>query len=422
MARPAWVTVSGAGAVLALTLGFSLVTFPVWVVPWAQDFGLPHATVMIALALCAFSMSLCAPAVGWLIARYSARAVIVAGAAAMAVGFVLAANASAFWQIIVIYGTLIGSGVGLAGMLTGQTVAIQSFPARAGMAGGLMMLGVSLGSGIVPGAISPVLGAIGWRETFMIIGAVLAFGAIPVALLLRAPSRSSVPSLAGGPTTRQALVSPPRTSAFWLILIGILPVVVALGAIQANLVAIGSDVGMSIGTASYLVTVAATGAAFGGVAIGWLADRFDPRLVYTGVAAAVVLPMLVLIGQRNFTVFAGALALFGFACGGAFPLMGVLIVRSFGADRFPQVFGLIAPFLIPAIAGPVAVAGIRDATGSYDLAFSLTAALMIPGVLAIWRMAAVSRVPPGKQGEPAMGPQTSAGDGDETGRPIPLAH
>ena len=43
----------------------------------------------------------------------------------VAIGFVLAANAAAFWQIIVIYGTLIGLGVGFAGLLTGQTVAMS---------------------------------------------------------------------------------------------------------------------------------------------------------------------------------------------------------------------------------------------------------------------------------------------------------
>jgi MFS family permease len=401
--RPAWAAVAAAGAVLALTMGFSLVIFPVWVVAWSQEFGLPRATVMVPLALCAFAMSLCAPAVGWLIARYSARPVIVAGAIAMALGFALIANATAFWQIIVLYGTLIGLGVGLAGMLTGQTVAIQCFPAHAGAAGGLMMLGVSLGSGIMPGVIPPVLEAIGWRDTFLALAAVLAFGAVPMALFLRVPSRGAAAPLAEDQTTDGGPASPLRSSAFWFILLGILPVIIALGAIQSNLVAIGADVGISLSTASYLVTVTAVGAALGGVGVGWLADRFDPRLVYSGVAAAVILPMLALIGQRDFIVFAAALGLFGFACGGAFPLMGVLIVRTFGADRFPQVFGLIAPFLIPAVAGPVASAGIRDATGSYDLAFGMTAALMLPGVFAIWRLAAVR--------QPAAGAATISGGG-----------
>jgi MFS family permease len=372
--------------VLALTMGFSLVSFPLWVVPWTQEFGLARGTVMVAFAGCALTMSLSGPLVGALVARLSVRWVVVIGASFMAAGLALVASATSFWEIAALYGTLIGLGVGLAGMLTGQILAIQSYPERAGAAGGLVILGLSLGSAVVPAAIAPIVAASGWRAAFLAAAAILAFVAVPLALLLLASPGKATPALAGTPPAAADWAIVLKASAFWIILSGIFPIIVALAAIQSNIIAIGADAGMTLSTGSYLVTLTAAGTAIGAVTIGWLADRHDPRIVYTGIAIVIILSMLALVGQRDFGVFAGALALFGFAGGGAMPLMGVLIVRAFGAEEFPRVFGLVGPFLIPAVAGPVADAWIRDATGSYDLAFVLTAGLMVPGVIMMWRM------------------------------------
>lgn len=382
--------VIGAVLVPALTFGLSVVSLPLLVAPWIVEFDVSRAAVMSAVVFTSLGATFAAPMVGWLIFKSSPRAVVIAGALILTAGLLLASQAREFWQVAATYALLIGVGAALAGGLPARTVAIRHYPERAGALSGLIMLGVALGGALVPIGAGVALARFGWRHALMGASAIVAVVVLPLAwTLLVSPkgeaSRVQASSHAGasGFTAMMAF----RRPAFWLILAGILPIMMALSAVQSNIVVIASDVGIDLQHAGYLVSIVSAGAAIGAVGLGSLADRVDLRLVYTGAAVVVAVSLLSLVGQQNFVVFAVAMGLLGVAAGGAAPMISVLAVRHFGLEVFPRVLGLIAPFLMPAVLGSVLAGRIRDLTGGYDLVFMIVAVLMAPGVLAMWRLA-----------------------------------
>ena len=92
--------------------------------------------------------------------RYPMRRLIVAGIVALATGLVLISLASAIWQIIALYSTLVAIGFTLSATLASQVLAAKWFPHRVGFAVGLVLLGSNLGGIVMPPAIGWLLGAL----------------------------------------------------------------------------------------------------------------------------------------------------------------------------------------------------------------------------------------------------------------------
>ncbi|WP_293681713.1 hypothetical protein [uncultured Phenylobacterium sp.] len=68
-------------------------------------------------------------------------------------------------------------------------------------------------------------------------------------------------------------------------------------------------------------------------------------------------------------------------------MISVLVIRHFSIETFPRVLGLLSPFLIPASLGSVFAGVVRDTTGNYDLLYVVIAAALLPGLLAMWKLA-----------------------------------
>ncbi|WP_293681716.1 MFS transporter [uncultured Phenylobacterium sp.] len=281
-----------AAAVLspALTMGLSLSSFSLLVVPWTEAFDVSRATIMGALAVATIGMTLASPLVGWLIVKLTPRVVVVLGAALLTAGLLLAANATSFPMVALAYIAPIALGVVFAGALPAMTVAIGHYPERAGSLSGLIGLGTSL-----LGAAAPILAAnlmvmFGWRMMLQISAVTVFVLVLPIAwfmLVARVvPATGDVGEAsqsAGGWTAADTL----RRPAFWLIIAGVLPIMLALIAIQSNLAVIADDAKLSPKVAGYLVAIVAGGAALGAVVVGWLADRIDARIIYTAAAALI---------------------------------------------------------------------------------------------------------------------------------------
>jgi MFS family permease len=332
----------------------------------------------------------CTPLVGRTLDAVSPRLMTLAGAAIMAAGFWLVSLAQAFWQVAALYCTLIAVGAAFAGLLPAQTVVLRRLPKNAGAILGVMVLGLSLGGGLLALALAPLLETFGWRPTFALAGLVILIVVVPLAWIFLdgkagrgarghgAPD-ASAPAAGDTPlmTTRQTFMSP----SFWTVLVGFLSLTLVSSAVQPNVVAVAVDAGLTATQGAYLVSVMGLTAALGAPGIGWVADRIDPRTVFAGVAVALALALAAIVWVP--LLFIPAIAVVGFAAGGGQPLLGVLILGRFGPGNFPRVQGLVIPLLLPALTGPALAGWIRDRTGSYDLAFLALIPLMAVSVLVI---------------------------------------
>jgi MFS family permease len=368
--------------------------FPLWVLPWTGEFGVPRSTVMLTYALAGIATTLLMPFVGRLLVHCSARVLMMIGALVMGGGFLVMGVVTAYWQVAVVYSLSASVGMVLCGPLTSQSVAFRRFPNLVGAIGGATMVSLALGAMLMPLLIAPVLTHTSWRIAMPLAGALMVV-IIPAAAWLFLKDTPAKPggaqAAAGGDahsggsqamTTRQILA----TGAFWMILLGVLPIMATLNAVKANIVPYFADMGVGVSQASYVLSSMSGGAAVGALLVGWLADRMDARWMMTAVAAVVALGLLSLVGQANFLLLSAGLTAMGVAVGGVVPLMGIFIVRSFGPHGYGPAAGLMGPFMIPAVFGPAVAGLVRDQTGSYEMVFLLAIPVIALGALATWRL------------------------------------
>lgn len=396
--REEWGLLIACAVIPTLTMGLAMVSFPLWVPLWTADFKVSRSTVMLGFMAMTVVSVFAAPLAGRALASVSARVVMIGGALVMTAGFILVAALHSFWAVAGIYASLIAVGSAFAGLLPAQTVALRRFPDRAGAIGGMLSLIMSLGSAVAPLVIAPTLAAFGWRPVFVVMGVVISAVGVPLAWFFLKPQGAPAAASAAleadaagesSPTptpSGQPILSAP---AFWLILAAILPIMLGLSAIGPNLAAMAADAGLGLSMAGYLVSGMSAGAAVGGVAVGWMADRVEPKVIFTGVTAVMVAGLCAVLFAPVALMLPGLVG-FGLAAGGVMPLFGVIILRRFGPVDFPRVQGLITPFMIPAFVGPLLAAWIRDQTGHYDLALVGLMILMLPGMAAVWALGGVS--------------------------------
>lgn len=391
-----WVSLSACMLIAAVSQGTFISCFPLWVVPWIGDFHVSRSAAMAGFAVGNVIMGLASPAVGFCIERFPARWNIALGGMALAVGFILGSLSGSFWQVVALYATLLAFGTAFTGLLPTQSIAVQTYPENAGFASGAVTVGSSAGGIILPAILTAPLAALGWRHAFLLTAAIVLLTIVPSAsFLLSRPGRAE-PALGHARSARSA---PMRTSqilrklAFWVPLMAFVPTMFLVGAVLANAVAIAEDSGIPLKVAGYLVSAIPAGGMVGSLGLGWLCDRIDYRRVFAAAAVAAMLALLLLRNHLGPPPMALAFAVTGVVVGSAFPVLGVMLVRSFGPQLFPRIMGLIVPPMIVTMAvAPVIAGWLRDRLGSYNATFWACAALMLFSAATIL----ILGVPPGK--------------------------
>jgi MFS family permease len=375
----------------AIGNGVFISCFPLWVVPWIDEFHVSRSTAMTGFAIGNLVMGLASPIVGNCLERFPARMSVALGGIALTAGFVLGSMAHAFWQIIALYASVLALGAAFTGMLPAQSVAVRLLPHKAGTLSGVITLGISTGGIIMPVVLTGPVAALGWRPAFLITGAIVLVTIVPFAwfLLRDRGERGVAMHGAAAPAANEAAPISTRaifgTLAFWVPLMGVVPAMFVVGTVLTHAVAIAADSDIAIGVAGYLVPAIAAGGAVGSVGLGWLCDRMDYRWVFGTTATATVLALLLLLGHVGPLPMALAFAVVGVVAGGVFPVVGVMVVRSFGPLAFARIMGMMMPPLIIAMAvAPVIAGWVRDRTGSYNTAFVYCAGLMLFSGVAVF--------------------------------------
>src|SRR5437763_5191251 len=123
----------------AVVVGIVFSCFSLWVTPWIQEFHADRALLMTANSGATLSTGVLMLFAGSAMDRYPMRALIVGGVLALAIGLVLIGLATAVWQIIALYSTLIAIGYAFSATLAAQVLAAKWFPHRVGFAVGLVL-------------------------------------------------------------------------------------------------------------------------------------------------------------------------------------------------------------------------------------------------------------------------------------------
>jgi MFS family permease len=377
--------------------------------PLRAEFGWSVSTVSAAVAVNMALYGLTAPFAAALMERFGIRRVVLCALLVVAVGSGLTVFMTTSWQLILLWGVLVGLGTGSMALSLVATVTGRWFVAQRGLVSGILTAGGATGPLVFLPLVAWVDQRWGWRPAALGTTAA-ALAVLPlVAWLLRDRPRDLGVTPYGGTaaddvdpvrtgaarTAVRGLVEGARSRPFWLLAGGFFICGMSTnGLVQPHFIPAAHDHGMPVTTAAGLLAVVGIFDIAGTVFSGWLTDRVDPRvllLAYYGLRGFSLFLLPPLFGPDLQVSMIAFIVFYGLDWVATVPPTLALCRQHFG-DRAPIVFGWV--FASHQLGSAVAAFGggvIRDATGSYDLAwFGAGALCMVAAVASI----SIRRRPP----------------------------
>lgn len=334
-------------------------------------------------------------AAGWLIDRAGPKPLMVAGilfagGALVGLGGV---DALPFFFLFYFFNAL---AYVLAGPLPNQVLLSRAFHSKRGRALGIAYLGIGIGGFAAPHVSKALIDAFGWRHALQALGGLVVLVALPLVLRLESGVLVSRAGAAGEPA-RAATAHPARSGAgpslkgllgtrhFHLLAFGSMASIGAVGGAFQNLkLLLSIDQHRSQEEATWIMSLILATSLVGRVVAGELADRWGPKRVMLLVYSLVTAALLILaFGSSGSGIYAFVLV-FGLGLGGEYLIIPLVAAELFGAAVLGRVLGIIltADGVAEAVV-PMAVATLRDATGTYTTSFVLLALLAALGAVAI---------------------------------------
>ncbi len=329
---------------------------------------------------------------GRVMEKLGPRKLGIIGGIIVGLGWFLAAYAPNIWVLVLTYGVIAGSGVGLVYGCP-VTMGAKWFPDKKGLAVGLMLAGFG-GSALITGKIANALiPAYGLSSTFMYFG--VAFGVILIVLSLpfRFPAAGWVP--AGWKPAAGTVASIDfepgemvKTGTFWgLFLCFIIGAVAGLMAIGISKPVGNEIIKISGETAATLVGVFAIFNAVGRPLFGFLTDKITPRnaAIINLLIILVVSVVMIMAKEGDTTLYIASFLGFWLCLGGWLAIAPAATATFFGMKSYARNYGVVFfAYGIGAIVGGIISGQAKDVFGTYTYAFYPTAVLALVGlVLAI---------------------------------------
>ena len=389
-----WTVVGVAMLFKGVLFGITFYSFTLYANEWLADpqIKVSAATVMLGSSLVMLMAGCISPLLGRALDHVSIRHLICFGAITTALGMVLVAYATAFWQILLVYACLLPFGIVLTGPLSAQTLTAKWFDGRRGTAMGIVTTGTSIGGFFVPVLIAYLFAKTDWRTGHLVIAAVTLLIILPpVWLLIRNSPRemgidpdppASMPAQLASESDARLRLWTTRTILgepnFWVICGVMFLLGSGFSAISLNISPFATDLDIPKAQHGFFISLYAGTMIPAKILFGRLSDRVDARYLLWGAAACLGLSAAALVATDSFFMLAVSCAFLGASSGSMLPLIGNLVSTRFGAHAFGRVMGMLGPFNACAGFAPVAVGAVRDASGSYDGGWMLVLFAVIP--------------------------------------------
>ena len=155
----------------------------VFIVPLQREFGWSTAEISSALSIRFILFGLMAPFAAALMNRYGLRNVTLSALLIVASALVLSLLMTQVWQLMLLWGVVIGIGTGMTALVLGATVATRWFTARRGLVLGILTASVATGQLVFLPLLASVTEKMGWRIALSLVCAMLALAACAVLLV-----------------------------------------------------------------------------------------------------------------------------------------------------------------------------------------------------------------------------------------------
>ena len=167
----AWIVLATTFVVL-LTSAAIRATPGVLIVPFEHEFGWSRATISVAISTNLLLYGLMGPFSAGFINRYGPRRVMAVSSFMIGLGTLATIAMKQPWQLIALWGALVGTGTGMVAVVMGATVVQRWFHAHRGLALGLLTASSATGQLIFLPLLAKLVVHSGWRWAVVTISAV----------------------------------------------------------------------------------------------------------------------------------------------------------------------------------------------------------------------------------------------------------
>ncbi len=382
----------------------------VFIVPLQHEFGWSTAEISSALSIRFILFGLMAPFAAALLNHYGLRNVTLAAQLIVVSALVASLAMTKVWQLIRLWGVVVGIGTGMTALVLGATIAARWFVARRGLVVGILSASVATGQLVFLPLLASLTERFGWRTALALVCVMLGISACAVFMILRdrpgdlglrpygdngtqpltAPTPNKAPIMAAALGT---LRDASRSGVFWILFATFFICGASTnGLVQVHLIPMCLDFGIPQVQAASLLAAMGIFDFVGTIGSGWLSDRYDNRWLlfwYYGLRGL----SLVSLPFTNFSFY--GLSLFAIFYGldwiATVPPTVRLTAQRFGPERANLVFGWIfAGHQIGAATAAFGAGLSRTVLASYLPAFFAAGALCI---IAATIVLAISRHP-----------------------------
>jgi sugar phosphate permease len=368
----------------------------VLIVPLDTEFHWSRATISFALAINLLLYGAIGPFAAAVMDRFGARRTMTLALATTTAGVALTPAISQPWQLVLLWGVVVGLSTGFIGAYLAAYIAARWFRARQGLVVGVLTAANAAGQLVFLPTMAALATHSGWRMMSLVLaGSVIVLLPLPALLMRDRPEdlglRPYGDDTALKPTVRpegnpvavafRALATGARSRDFWLIAGGYFVCgATTNGLIGTHLIAACVDHGLSEIAGAGLLAATGVFALVGGTVSGWLSDRWDNRLLlfsYYGLRglSLLYLPFAFDISIYGLPVFS---MVYGLDWIASAPPTVRLLSGVVGAERIGIMVAWISVIHQIGSASAAYLAGVlRIAFGTYIEAFVISGILLI---------------------------------------------
>ena len=381
----------------------------VLIVPFEEEFGWSRSATSLAVSVNLVVYGLTAPFAAALMERFGIRRVATLALALICVGTGLTLVMRESWQLVLLWGMLVGLGTGATALVFGALVTTRWFVQRRGLVLGVLGAAWATGQLLFLPLIARTIEGSGWRYASVLIALMCAlliplvwfviadrpsdvglrpYGATGELTDLEQQQNATHSGWAAARTAITVLRAATRTRAFWL-LAGTFFICgwTTNGIISTHFIPAMHDHGMGATTAAGLLAVVGLFDIIGTIGSGWLSDRFDPRLLlgaYYSFRGIALVALPVFLGPDIDPPLLLVMVLFGLDWVATVPPTAILCTRIYGPERGPIVFGWVfASHMVGAAVAATVSGAIREWRGDYSSAWFLAGALALAAAIAV---------------------------------------
>ena len=361
-------------ALVLMTVGASGMYVVAVVLPAVQaEFGVARADASMPYTWLLVGFGLGGILMGRLADRYGVTVPILISAAGLGLGYAAAGVAGNIWLFSIAHGVLIGL-LGASATFA-PLIADTSlwFVRRRGIAVAVCASGNYLAGTVWPPIVQHLVETVGWRDTYLGLGAFSAIVMLSLAPLLRQRPPLPMPS---GSAAAGADASPSRpfglspTAATVLLCIAGLACCVAMSMPQVHIVAYCGDLGYGAARGAEMLSLMLGFGIISRLISGAICDRIGglrTLLLGSALQGVALLLFLPFDGLASLYVIS---ALFGLFQGGIVPSYAIIVREHFSPREAGSRTGTVLMFTLLGMALGGWMSGkVFDLTGSYDAAF-----------------------------------------------------